>query len=109
MSAHTVLCAACGESRYVDVECDCDWLPAEDRNHCESCNPKRQVYPQPSVTFRYLYDLSDDSGVLDWIERANETAYLNLELNWNQRNIMCWAIRKCRALAETQPTLSDLL
>ena len=40
MSAHTVLCAACGESRYVDVECDCDWLPAEDATIADPANPR---------------------------------------------------------------------
>jgi hypothetical protein len=90
------------------VQCDCDWLPAEDRDHCESCNPRRFEYKQVSVgRTKPLYE--SENSALGRIELLVETAYWDGEFDWHQRNIMRWAIRKCRALAETQPTLSDLL
>jgi hypothetical protein len=97
MYTNTALCDICEEPRQRGVTCYCDMLPCEDWDHCEACNPK---HPRVSVGRTHpLYDI-DDGDPLDRIELISDTAYWNHEFNWHQRNVMRWAIRKCRVLGD---------
>jgi hypothetical protein len=105
----------CGKYHPVRVpweECQCGYLPREDRDYCtkHGTNAKSQPQPEPETQpqprrvvsigrTRPLYDVSSGCSTLDKIEDTVNRAIMDGEFTIQQRNIMCWALRKCRSIA----------
>jgi hypothetical protein len=94
-------------------ECQCGYLPKEDRDYCTKhgtnakpqpqSEPELETPPQPrrgvSVgRTRPLYDVTAGSSALDKIEDIVNRAIMEGEFTVQQRNIMRWALRKCRSI-----------
>jgi hypothetical protein len=106
----------CGEYHPVRVpweECQCGYLPREDRDYCtkhgtnakpqpqSEPEPKPQLQPRRVVSVgrtRPLYDVSSGCSTLDKIEDILNRAIMDGEFTIQQRNIMRWALRKCRSI-----------
>jgi hypothetical protein len=104
----------CGEYHPVPVpreECQCGYLPREDRDFCTKhgtnaklqpqSEPETQPQPRRVVSVartRPLYDASAGSSALDKIEDIVNRAIMEGEFTIQQRGIMRWAIRKCRSI-----------
>ena len=111
---NTVKCseAGCSSQHPVSVpweECQCGYLPREDRDYCTAhgpnAKPQPQSKPQPEPQTQPrrisvgrtqpLYDVSSGSS--------------EGELTVQQRNILHWAIRECRSIAEGFAELGESL
>ncbi len=92
-------------------ECQCGYLPKEDRNYCTKhgtnaklqpqSEPETQPQPRRFVSVgrtRPLYDATAGSSALDKIEDIVNRAIMEGEFTIQQRGIMRWAIRKCRSI-----------
>lgn len=104
----------CGEYHPVPVpweECQCGYLPREDRDYCTKhgtnaklqpqSEPETQTQPRRVVSVgrtRPLYDATAGSSALDKIEDIVNRAIMEGEFTIQQRGIMRWAIRKCRSI-----------
>jgi hypothetical protein len=101
----------CGKYHPVPVpweECQCGYLPHEDRDMCSKHGDGRAIGPpktpqsQPrrlSVgRTRPLYDLTAGSSALDKIEDIVNRAMMDGEFTVRQRGIMRWALGKCRSI-----------
>ena len=125
---NTVKCseAGCSSQHPVSVpweECQCGYLPREDRDYCTAhgpnAKPQPQSKPQPDPNTQPrrisvgrtqpLYDVSSGSSALDKIEDIVNRAIMEGELTVQQRNILHWAIRKCRSIAEGFAELGESL
>ena len=106
----------CGEYHPVPVpweECQCGYLPREDRDFCtkhgtnakpqprSDPEPEKQPQPRRAVSVgrtRPLYDATAGSSALDKIEDIVNRAIMEGEFTIQQRGIMRWALRKCRSI-----------
>lgn len=104
----------CGEYHPVSVpweECQCGYLPREDRDYCTKhgtnanlrlqSEPETQPQPRRVVSVartRPLYDATAGSSALDKIEDIVNRAIMEGEFTIQQRGIMRWALRKCRSI-----------
>jgi hypothetical protein len=89
-------------------ECQCGYLPHEDRDYCSKHGDGRAIGPpktpqsQPRRVSvgrtRPLYDVSAGSSALNKIEAIVERAVMEGEFTIQQRGIMRWALRKCRSI-----------
>ena len=94
-------------------ECQCGYLPREDRDYCTKhgtnaklqpqSEPEPEKQPQPRrvvnvARTRPLYDATSGSSALDKIEDIVNRAIMEGEFTIRQRGIMRWAIRKCRSI-----------
>jgi hypothetical protein len=94
-------------------ECQCGYLPREDRDYCtkhgtnaklqpqSEPEPETQTQPQRVVSVartRPLYEATAGSSALDKIEDIVNRAIMEGEFTIQQRGIMRWAIRKCRSI-----------
>jgi hypothetical protein len=93
-------------------ECQCGYLPREDRDYCTkhgtNAEPQPQSEPEPQPQprrvisvgrTRPLYDVSSGCSTLDKIEDIMNRANMEGEFTVQQRNVMRWALRKCRSIA----------
>jgi hypothetical protein len=104
----------CGEYHWVRVpweECQCGYLPREDRDYCTKhgtnakpppqSEPERKPQRQPRRVSvgrtQPLYDVTAGSSALDKIEDIVNGAIMDGEFTVRQRNIMRWALRTCRS------------
>ena len=94
-------------------ECQCGYLPREDRDFCTkhgaNAKPQPQSKPEPQPPTRRvvsvgrtqpLYDVTAGSSALDKIEDIMNRAIMDGELTIRQRGIMHWALRKCRSIMD---------
>jgi len=104
----------CGEYHPIRVpweECQCGYLPREDRDYCTKHGtnakpqPQSESEPQPQPRrvvsvgrTRPLYDVTAGSSALDKIEDIVNRADMEGEFTVQQRSIMRWALRKCRSI-----------
>jgi hypothetical protein len=92
-------------------ECQCGYLPREDRDYCTKhgtnakpqpqSEPKPQPQPRRVISVgrtRPLYDATAGSSALDKIEDIVNRAIMEGEFTVRQRNIMRWAHRTCRSI-----------
>ncbi len=92
-------------------ECQCGYLPREDRDFCTKhgtnakpqpqSEPEAQTQPRRVVSVartRPLYDATAGSSALDKIEDIVNRAIMEGEFTIQQRSIMRWALRKCRRI-----------
>lgn len=92
-------------------ECQCGYLPHEDRDYCtkHGTNAKPQPQPEPETQpppqrvvsvgrTRPLYDVTAGSSSLDKIEDIVNRAIMDGEFTVRQRGIMRWALQKCRTI-----------
>lgn len=94
-------------------ECQCGYLPREDRDYCTKhgtnaklqpqSEPEPEKQPQPRrlvsvARTRPLYEATAGSSALDKIEDIVNRAIMEGEFTIRQRGIMRWAIRKCRSI-----------
>ena len=92
-------------------ECQCGYLPKEDRDYCtkHGTNAKLQPQSEPETQpqsrrvvsvarMRPLYDATAGSSALDKIEDIVNRAIMEGEFTIQQRGIMRWALRKCRSI-----------
>ena len=94
-------------------ECQCGYLPREDRDYCTkhgtNAKPQPQSNPEPETQTqprrvvsvartRPLYDATAGSSALDKIEDIVNRAIMEGEFTIRQRGIMRWALRKCRSI-----------
>jgi hypothetical protein len=110
----TKRCPETGKLYPADIpweECQCGYLPREDRDYCTkhgtNAKPQPQSEPEPQPQprrvvsvgrTRPLYDVTAGSSALDKIEDIVNRAIMEGEFTTRQRGIMCWAIRKCRSI-----------
>lgn len=116
---NTVKCSevGCGSRHSVSVpweECQCGYLPREDRDYCTAHGsnakpqPQSKTQPEPQTQLRRisvgrtqpLHDVSSGSSALDKIEDIVNRADFASELTRRQCGIIRWAIRKCRSIME---------
>jgi hypothetical protein len=94
-------------------ECQCGYLPREDRDYCTkhgaNAKPQSQSKPKPQPPTRRvvsvgrtqpLYDVTAGSSALDKIEDIVNRAIMDGEFTVRQRGIMRWALRKCRSIMD---------
>lgn len=92
-------------------ECQCGYLPKEDRDYCtkHGANAKPQSDPEPEKQpqsrrvvsvgrIQPLYDVTAGSSALDKIEDIVNRAEMDGELTRRQLGALRWAIRKCRSI-----------
>ena len=92
-------------------ECQCGYLPREDRDFCTKhgtnaepqpqSEPEAQTQPRRVVSVartRPLYDATAGSSALDKIEDIVNRAIMEGEFTIQQRGIVRWAVRKCRSI-----------
>ena len=94
-------------------QCQCGYLPREDRDFCTkhgtNAKPQPQSEPEPETQTqprrvvnvartRPLFDATAGSSALDKIEDIVNRAIMEGEFTIQQRGIMRWAIRKCRSI-----------
>jgi hypothetical protein len=99
------------------AECYCDVLPREDRDCCPvhgipaAAPPSRQPQPRRVSVGRTqpLYDVSSGASALDRIEDIVNRAIMEGEFTVQQRNILRWALRKCRSIMEEFADFGELL
>jgi|HubBroStandDraft_6_1064221.scaffolds.fasta_scaffold276682_2 hypothetical protein len=100
------------------AECYCDVLPHEDRDQCpahgiaaqEAKAQEVQAARRVSVgRTQPLYDVSSGSSTLDRIEDIVNRAIMEGEFTVQQRNILHWALRKCRSIMEECADFGELL
>ena len=103
-------------------ECQCWYLPREDRDFCTkhgtNAKPQPQSEPEPKPQpqpppqprrfvsvgrTRPLYDATAGSSALDKIEDVVNRAEMEGEFTIQQRNILRWALRKCRSITTELP------
>ena len=110
----TQRCPETGKMYPADIpweECQCGYLPREDRDYCTmhgtnakpqpQSEPEAQPQPQRVISVgrtRPLYDVSSGCSTLDKIEVIVDRAIMEGEFTVQQRNIMRWALRKCRSI-----------
>ena len=109
----TKRCPETGKLYPADIpweECQCGYLPREDRDYCtkHGTNAKPQPQPEPKTPpqprrvsvgrTRPLYDVTAGSSSLDKIEEIVNRAIMDGEFTVRQRGIMRWALRKCRSI-----------
>jgi len=116
----------CGRRHPVSVaweDCQCGYLPREDRDYCTAhgtnAKPRPQSKPQlePQTQPRRvsvgrtqpLYDVTAGSSALDKIEDIVNRAIMDGEFTIQQRNILRWAIRTCRRIMAEMRELSESL
>ena len=93
-------------------ECQCGYLPREDRDYCTKhgtnakpqpqSEPETQLQPRRVISVgrtRPLYDVSSGCSTLDKIEDIVNRAIMEGDFTVQQRSIMRWALRKCRSIA----------
>ena len=100
------------------AECYCDVLPHEDWDQCpahgtaaqEAKAQQAQAHRRVSVgRTQPLYDVSSGSSTLDRIEDIINGAIMEGEFTVQQRNILHWALRKCRSIMEECADFGELL
>jgi hypothetical protein len=95
------------------AECYCDVLPHEDRDQCPAhgtAAQQAQAARKVSVgRTQPLYDVSSGSSTLDRIEDIVNRAIMEGEFTVQQRNILHWALRKCRSIMEECADFGELL
>ena len=94
-------------------ECQCGYLPREDRDCCTKhgtngkpqpkSQPEPDTPPQPRRVVSVgrtqpLYDLAAGSSPLDKIEDILNRAIMEGEFTVRQRGIMRWALRTCHSI-----------
>lgn len=90
--------------------CQCGYLPREDRDYCtmHGTNAKRPPEPEPQqqpkrisvARTRLLHDISSGNSRLDRIEEIVNQGIVEGDFTVRQCNIMRWALRTCRKVAE---------
>jgi hypothetical protein len=98
-------------------ECLCGILLREDRDYCPvhgipaTAPAPRQPEPRRVSVGRTqpLYDVSSGSSTLDTIEDIVNRAIMEGEFTVQQRNILHWALRKCRSIMEEFADFGELL
>lgn len=95
------------------AECYCDVLPHEDWDQCPAhgtAAQQAQAARKVSVgRTQPLYDVSSGSSTLDRIEDIVNRAIMEGEFTIQQRNILHWALRKCRGIMEEFADFGELL
>jgi hypothetical protein len=110
----TKRCTETGKLYPADIpweECQCGYLPREDRDYCtkHGTNAKPQPQPEPETQpqhrrvvsvgrTRPLYDVTAGSSALNKIEAIVDRAIMDGEFTVRQRGIMRWALHKCRSI-----------
>lgn len=98
-------------------ECQCGYLPAEDRDSCTMHGTKTKPQPEPQPEPRRvsvgrtqpLYDATAGSSTLDRIEDIVNRALIDGEITVQQSKVMHWAIRTCRRIMAEMRELSESL
>jgi hypothetical protein len=95
------------------AECYCDVLPHEDWDQCSAHGTAAQQAQAPRKVSvgrtQPLYDVSSGSSTLDRIEDIVNRAIMEGEFTVQQRNILHWALRKCRSIMEECADFGELL